>query len=332
MHPKMNRILSKFRKSLKLLHSTKLDPPSAPQGPSATATSKRSILRQDDSQVEPVSPNTQNKSPLVNLPSELRLHLFSILDLDQLSALVHASSVFHQDYLYSRRSILLNCLQVTFCSFAVDVYAAYQSSKDDFARTRTPDTVTQFVQSYQHQRASANTSYFNRHTTEEEAISVAAFYSSIIKPLARCYVNWTLTHLHDETKYSRDDRSLSTTEEIRLLRALYRFQLCCHLFGLSRLGSRKVISLSRERFESDDILRLFLCLFEPWEIEEIACFYAFVTDKYDAIFNQIHWDVHEENPKFEGQRPPTPDGAFDFDNSSRLSPFPLSPLFISNLV
>ncbi|KAJ5105375.1 hypothetical protein NUU61_002722 [Penicillium alfredii] len=27
------------------------------------------------------------------------------------------------------------------------------------------------------------------------------------------------------------------------------------------------------------------------------------------------WDVNENNPKFDGQRPPTPDGAFNFDNS-----------------
>ena len=62
-----------------------------------------------------------------------------------------------------------------------------------------------------------------------------------------------------------------------------------------------------------------------WEIEEIACIYTFAMKKFDRVFDDIRWDVHQENPKFEGQfRPPTPEGAFDFDSSCQFypSPFP----------
>jgi hypothetical protein len=58
---------------------------------------------------------------------------------------------------------------------------------------------------------------------------------------------------------------------------------------------------------------MFICIFEPWEVEEIACMYTFSKEKYNQIFRDIRWDVHEENPKFADQRPPTPVGAFDFD-------------------
>lgn len=64
-----------------------------------------------------------------------------------------------------------------------------------------------------------------------------------------------------------------------------------------------------------EIGTIFLDLFEPWEVEEISCIYTFAKERYNQIFNDIRWNVHEENPKFEGQRPPTPEGAFDLDNS-----------------
>lgn len=52
----------------------------------------------------------------------------------------------------------------------------------------------------------------------------------------------------------------------------------------------------------------------------MACIYTFVQEKYDQIFGDISWDVDEKNPKFDGQRPPTPVGASHFDNSCQLKP------------
>ncbi|KOC14192.1 hypothetical protein AFLA70_307g001690 [Aspergillus flavus AF70] len=117
----------------------------------------------------------------------------------------------------------------------------------------------------------------------DELVDVAAFYFSIVKPLAQYYTRWTLGNLAIETDKPRSDEPLSKMEETRLIRALYRFQLCY--------------------------------LFEPWEVEEISCIYTFAKERYNQIFNDIRWNVHEENPKFEGQRPLTPEGAFDLDNS-----------------
>lgn len=98
---------------------------------------------------------------------------------------------------------------------------------------------------------------------------------------------------------------------MRLLRALYRFQLCCNLFGKGVDSSR--LYFRGLNFDSDDILTIFLCLFEPWEIEEITCIYFFSKEMYHQIFKEIGWDVHPDNPKFDGQGPPTPTGAFYLD-------------------
>ncbi len=140
---------------------------------------------------------------------------------------------------------------------------------------------------------------------------MANFLSSIIKPLIRYYTVWASANLANETEDSQSYEPLSRMEEIRLMRALYRFQLCCNLYGIGCYGTSRQPVLG---FQALDILRDFVCIFEPWEVEEIACIYTLAKEKYDQIFRNIRWDVHEENPKFEGQRPPTPKGAFDLDN------------------
>ena len=51
----------------------------------------------------------------------------------------------------------------------------------------------------------------------------------------------------------------------------------------------------------------------------MVCIYVFAKEQFNQIFNDIHWDVHQGNPRFEGQdRPPTPDGAFDFDSAGEF--------------
>lgn len=46
------------------------------------------------------------------------------------------------------------------------------------------------------------------------------------------------------------------------------------------------------------MLRLFFCVFKPWEIEEIACVYVLIRDKYKPVFDDIRRDVPRDNPKF----------------------------------
>ncbi|KAJ4320267.1 hypothetical protein N0V84_005965 [Fusarium piperis] len=96
----------------------------------------------------------------------------------------------------------------------------------------------------------------------------------------------------------------SRTEMTRLTRAAYRFQLLCQLASPER-----TLGPSRENH-----LWAFLSVIEPWEIEELFAFYQFAYGIYDKVFTDIYWDLHPNNPKFDGQgRPPTPDGAFDLD-------------------
>ncbi|ODM18747.1 hypothetical protein SI65_05364 [Aspergillus cristatus] len=140
-------------------------------------------------------------------------------------------------------------------------------------------------------------------------------------PLAAHYIGWAFNNLAKETKKDplQSYEPLSRTEETRLVRALYRFQLYCNLFGVSHYRFRCQWMLE---FDHVNILRIYLGNYEPWEVEEIACIYAFTKATFNQVFDDIRWDVHQDNPRFEEHRPPTPQGAFNLDSGcgARLHP------------
>ncbi|OJJ87649.1 uncharacterized protein ASPGLDRAFT_63789 [Aspergillus glaucus CBS 516.65] len=239
----------------------------------------------------------QSNTPLENLPAEIRRHLLSTLDYEGLKALVHASSIYHQQYLLNRHHLLCKCLETTLGSNTTGACAVYQSGLVEFSKTRTEEIITQFLESYGNSRFLSQYSFL-KTLILDQVISIVAFHLSIIKPLARYYAGWTVVNLAKDTKDTQDYLSLSSTEETRLTRALYRFQLYCNLFGVSCYRSRRQWMLE---FES--------------EVEEIACIYTFAKTTFNQVFDDIRWDVHQDNPRFDGQhRPPTPQGAFNFDS------------------
>ena len=41
-----------------------------------------------------------------------------------------------------------------------------------------------------------------------------------------------------------------------------------------------------------------MSIYEPWGIKEMMHINAFAKEKFNQVFNDIHWEVHEENPRF----------------------------------
>jgi hypothetical protein len=263
---------------------------------------------------EPVRNDVQGNCLLEKLPPETRRHILYVSGFEELRTLIHASPVFHQQYLLDRRSLLLKFLETMMGNATVDACAAYQTGWADDEDLCTEDEVAHFLESYQIGRFSTQQPNVNTTLTEDQSACIIAFHLSVVKPLVRHYTGWTLANLTDTTEDPKSHKPLSKMEEKRLLRAFYRFQLCCNLFGK---GRQRTLQGYRLDFDSLDILRIFFCLFEPWEVEEIACIYTFAKEKYSQIFHGIRWDVHQENPKYEDQRPPTPEGAFDLDDDCK---------------
>lgn len=237
---------------------------------------------------------------LESLPPEVRRYILSILDLSHLSALVHASPTFHQQYLADRRYLLCKSLEVTIGCLTVEAYAVY--------RLAAPRNTSDFLEWYS-EKCSQRAVAITDDLTEGVASTIAGFYSRSVKPVVEDCARRMLDKLAESVGNNTGDQKevrLSRTEMMRLTRAAYRFQLLCQL-------------ASPERTLREENLTALFNIMEPWEIEELFAFYQFALDVYDRVFTDIYWDLHPDNPKFDDQgRPPTPDGAFDLGSGCKL--------------
>lgn len=320
---KIKRAISKLRRSVLIRSQALNEGPtvaptdSEPRSNACQPQSPQGWRRSTDVRLTRERDLRQKNALLEDLPPEIRRHLLFSMDFMGL-ALVHASPVYHEQYLLDRRALLCRYLEPELHMVGRDAFAVDQSGTHEFSLLRSrKEHVLDFLKFYQN--GSSPNSIL--HTNDSVSIAVlgrmASFHFAVIQPLVRSYHDWTLAKLSKEIDVPIKHDPLSKTERIRLMRALYRFQLCCNLFGIGRYGIPRGTKLEMDEM---DILKHFICIFEPWEVEEICCIYTFAKMKYEQIFDDISWDVNEKNPKFDGQRPPTPDGAFHLHNGSECFP------------
>ena len=115
-----------------------------------------------------------------------------------------------------------------------------------------------------------------------------------------------------DPNYSVQQRSgLRATERLRFLRTIYHFEL------LGRIANPQNPDLWQEnapqvqRKQVEELLRSI----QPWEVERLHTLYQFAEKKYESVFEEIKWDTHPDNSRFEDQeRPSTPVGSFDLDD------------------
>lgn len=249
-----------------------------------------------------------HESNLERLPAEVRRAILSVLDLDCLNALICASPIFHQQYLLDRRLLLAKAINTTLGSASIDAHAVLISKSE---ACRTVDDSNEILQAWRVnvQKKASRHFVLSDAVNEDEAVSMASFYSRTIVPIAKHFACSALGKLKmGETNF--DEHALSTTEWQRLARAIYRFQLLCHVAYPP--SSRNTVP--------DNFRHVFHTI-EPWEVEELYSFYQFAEDIYDKIFDRIRDDLHPNHPRFADQeRPPTPEGAFQFDNSCKSLP------------
>jgi hypothetical protein len=255
--------------------------------------------------VSPARPTAN--ATLESLPAELRHEILSRLsDLEDLRALVLASRVFYQQYLHGRRAVLGRVLTNKFGRSLVDAYAVQKSASlydsVDHQHLQSDD-IRLFLADYAALRTAAPDLILQR-CTKEDLVDMAGFYHSLARPLILQSAASFCHHFDPSLEVGE----LSRTEQMRFLRALYRLQLYCHLFGQGPKGHRIV-----PRFWLREILTNFFGLFQPWEIQEIHCIHNLVEDKYEEVFLAIQEDVSPDHPKFSDWRGlGIPPGAFNF--------------------
>ncbi|PYH66547.1 uncharacterized protein BO88DRAFT_468920 [Aspergillus vadensis CBS 113365] len=256
---------------------------------------------------------------LETLPPEIRVQILFLLDLEGLKSLVQASPVYHDQYLLDRRRLLLKCLATTLGSIFFEACIVQETSSVSFSQTRNHDRIHDFFGSLTKRRFSARHSDLTAGLELKDAVDMVFFYHSVLKPLTEHYFVWALRNLAIESEaHTKIDEALSESEEHRIIRALYRFQLCSNVFGVG--PNKDELDLFRIDFQLSDseILKLLEDLWEPWELEEINCIYVFAETKCREIHDAVTWDFSEKNPRFDDQeRPPTPEGAVNIPQHSR---------------
>lgn len=122
---------------------------------------------------------------LENLPAEIRRYLLLTLEYEALKALVHASTVYHQQYLLDRKHLLRAYLETTLGSSTIhDACAVYHSSVNDIDLHIDIEITRRFLAYYQEQRTSASSQYpslFLKSLFLDQVISMVGSYVSIIK-------------------------------------------------------------------------------------------------------------------------------------------------------
>ncbi|KAK3381688.1 hypothetical protein B0H63DRAFT_450996 [Podospora didyma] len=182
----------------------------------------------------------------------------------------------------------------------VDAYAVQISAElcHPDNRPRPWQTVVQFIEAYEQLRLRPKT--IDSKSRVENLAAVAQFYSSVISPLIRELPEVLLQNI--STSLLDSGRSLSRTERVRFLRALYCFELWSEI--ASDPDSSEV-----------EILAVFFGVFEPWEAEGVACIEHLINSNYKRLMGAVAWDLNEDNPRCreDGMTPVgTPPGSFDF--------------------
>ena len=289
----------------------------------------RHDIEQSNNEASFATPEKQTSTGgLESLPPEVRRLVLSTLELPELKLLVRASPVFHQQYLHDRRHILCKSLQRTLGSVTVDAYAVHLFTLQRRNRSRN---VAEFLRCYSESKARRWLELADK-LTQDEAISMAAFYFHHVEPTRAGFVRWTLAKISDmgehkiqgypvettttntefmqfiQRHHAREIPTLTNTETMRFTRAAYRFQL------LSQLADPNDRDIRLWREENGEA---FFNILEPWERDELYSFYNFVEGIYEGVFIEVRHNLHPDHPRFDDQgRPPTPDGAFDLSDTS----------------
>lgn len=248
------------------------------------------------------------------LPPEVRRHIFCFLDLQQLSTLIHASPVYFQQYLEDRKSLLCGCLGRSLGSIAVDAFTIHRfASLDDEQKRGIP----RFLKEY-----SDNTAQrcfpLSDNLADTEVVSMAAFHLHVAKPLSEYFGRWLLENLarqpvSEDTSKTDDRLGVTPSEATRLTRATYRFHLLCQMGVPVDYDYRRTSSLTN--------IHGLLDILQPWEAEEMFCFYQFAHHKYEKLLGEVREDLVQDDPEFaaDHDRPSTPEGGFRWSRPCKCS-------------
>jgi hypothetical protein len=243
----------------------------------------RHRARAKPSSVVPVMPP---RSVLDELPVELKVLLLKFMpDTLTLYALIRSSSSYHNAYLSDREHILRSVLQREMSpEILVEALATRKASR--IARDQNwHSNLQSFLKDYKADRTLVSDS----NTIQRDDILAVATLHSVIHAVTSKYCKFSLS-VHPVTNQpTQAYEPPSENEAHRIHRALYRFETFCALFA-----DEDVRPSYRPRgFNSRNMARMFLLMFEPWEGEEIACVFHCLFRCYSRCLGYCGDELYE---------------------------------------
>ena len=251
-------------------------------------------------------PSIPLKTGLESLPTEIQSAvLLNIRDIASLKALIHASPRYHSAYLSQRNAILK---RVLFNSIHPDVLY------DAFFAVRSTSTLTSNLQDRTARVKGFLLEYKDKRDewTPPEHLDLELLFK-----LARLQ-NQVQHATHDLCQKAFSCRpfagkllghgeQLSPNEIRRFYRAFYRFEIFCRLFRnwdvpLPDQNSPDASDGDRPstpELDSMEKSMRFLSLFNPWEVEELACVRDYFCSYYRHMLQKFEPDLRKTNPNLD---------------------------------
>jgi hypothetical protein len=238
---------------------------------------------------------------LESLPSEIRTEIIKRLpDFATLRSLILASPVYHATYLapaaFREKTLCNVAVQQLDYRVRVDALAAVRSLRHHDLHSRQEREVIRFLTYYSRARMdyTDSTPYWSTCRSMSEAIRLIRLHGHV-KRFADDFCLYVAGKVSRGTQISLQ---LSKMEEIRLYRAIYRFQIFTNFFGGGGVRNNSSSQDSDDdTLDSPELMpeSRFLPAFPPWEVQEIACVWRFLDKRWSKILREIS-DIYFSAP------------------------------------
>ncbi|CAD6593028.1 MAG: hypothetical protein ASARMPREDX12_006664 [Alectoria sarmentosa] len=237
----------------------------------------------------PRTPSPLN--PFLALAPELKQTVFSFLpDVPALRSVILTCSSFYHSFFDAESVLLTRVLQNQIHpDLTTDALAAFHSSRlGPTAHTWSKDKVREILTTYDHDQPSC----LAQHKWNfQDALSFSNLHRHV-RHFADTFASSTLALFLEGTTRERDQGQPSPTEQHRIERTFYRFELYCNLFRTRMPTDRKashnhIVSLSVEGFSLEEEREIFFSRFPVWENEQLACVHDYLSSRLSIPFNDV---------------------------------------------
>jgi hypothetical protein len=222
---------------------------------------------------------------LEDVAPEIRIQIMqSIADFPSLRNLILASPSYRATYAAGAREKILRgtALDQLDSRLHADALAAVRSTGFYDKYSNSLSSIVAFLTDYERARGGGadSQSEWLKCRDLNEAVSLLHLHEAITQA-----VNDYGPFIASRMKPVKKPPALSEMEKLRLYRAMYRYEIYCNIFG----GMEK-----HSKFEGDESHvwpkeshERFLPSFPPWEVQEIACIWAYLPRRWGVIFREV---------------------------------------------